>query len=93
VVKISEYKENTNLEHILDFVTLWCIAQSGKQSDVSRSAIEAEFDILLDAMTELELLQHLVHFLYKVDKRNFNVKKRRENTSAGAIVNSMERCS
>jgi hypothetical protein len=46
--------------------------KSGKQNPVSRSTTKAEFYALLEGIAEVEFLQDVIHFAYKVDKRIFN---------------------
>ena len=65
----------------------------GKQNHVSRSTTEAEFYAFLEGITEVEFLQDVIHFAYKVDKRIFNCKNTPifcDNSSAGKIANSIE---
>jgi hypothetical protein len=67
--------------------------KSGKQNHVSRSTTEAEFYALLEGITEVEFLQDVIHFAYKVDKRIFNCKYGPitcDNSSAGKIASSIE---
>ena len=67
--------------------------KSGKQNHVSRSTTEAEFYALLEGITEVEFLQDVIHFAYKVDKRIFNCKNTPifcDNSSAGKIASSIE---
>jgi hypothetical protein len=48
---------------------------------------------LLEGITEVEFLQDVLHFAYKVDKRIFNCKKTPifcDNSSAGKIASSIE---
>ena len=49
--------------------------KSGKQNHVSRGTTETEFYGLLEGITEVEFLQDVIHFAYKVDKRIFNLQK------------------
>jgi hypothetical protein len=67
--------------------------KSGKQNQVSRNTTETEFYALLDGITEVEFLQDVIHFAYKVDKRTFNCKNTPiscDNSSAGKIASSIE---
>jgi hypothetical protein len=67
--------------------------KSGKQNHVSRSTTEAEFYAVLEGITEVEFLQDVIHFVYKVDKRIFNCKNTPifcDNSSAGKIASSIE---
>jgi hypothetical protein len=67
--------------------------KSGKQNDVSRSTTEAEFYALLEGITEVEFLQDVTYFAYKVDKRIFNCKNTPifcDNSSARKIASSIE---
>jgi hypothetical protein len=67
--------------------------KSGKQNHVSRSTTQAEFYALLEGITEVEFLQDVIHFAYKVDKRIFNCKNAPifcDNSSAGKINSSIE---
>jgi hypothetical protein len=48
---------------------------------------------LLEGITEVEFLQDVIHFAYKVDKRIFNCKNSPifcDNSSAGKIASSIE---
>jgi hypothetical protein len=65
----------------------------GKQNHVSRSTTEAEFYALLEGITEVEFLQDVIHFAYKVDKRIFNCRNTPifcDNSKAGKIACSIE---
>jgi hypothetical protein len=67
--------------------------KSGKQNQVSRSTTEAEFYALLEGITEVEFLQDIIHFAYKVDKRIFNCKNALffcDNSSPEKITISLE---
>jgi len=67
--------------------------KSGEKYHVSRSTTEAEFYALLEGITEVEFLEDVIHFAYKVDKRIFNCKNTEifcDNSSAGKIVSSIE---
>ena len=66
--------------------------KSGKQNHVSRSTTEAEFYALLEGITEVEFLQDVIHFAYKVDKRILNCNNTIfcDNSSAGKIASSIE---
>ena len=67
--------------------------KSGKQNDVSRSTTEAEFYVLLEGITEVEFLQDVIHFAYKVDQRILNCTNTPifcDNSSAGKIATSIE---
>jgi hypothetical protein len=75
-----------------DFASL-INGKSGKQNHVSRSTAEAEFYVLLEGTTEVEFLQDVIHFAYKVHKRIFNCKNNPifcDNSSAGKIASSIE---
>jgi hypothetical protein len=48
--------------------------KSGKQNHISRRTTEAEFYALFEGITEVEFLQDVIHFAYKVDKRILNCK-------------------
>ena len=48
---------------------------------------------MLEGITEVEFLQDVIHFAYKVDKRIFNCKNTPifcDNSSAGKIASSIE---
>jgi hypothetical protein len=67
--------------------------KSGKQNHVSRSTTKAESYALLEGITEVEFLQDVIHFAYKVDKTIFNCKNTPiicDNLSAGKIASSIE---
>jgi hypothetical protein len=67
--------------------------KSGKQNLVSRSTTEAEFNALLEGITQVEFLQDAIHFAYKIDKRISNCKNTPifcDNSSAGKISSSIE---
>jgi hypothetical protein len=67
--------------------------KSGKQNEVSRSTTEAEFYALLEGITEVEFLQDVIHFAYKVDERIFSCKSTPifcDNSSAGKVASSIE---
>jgi hypothetical protein len=48
--------------------------KSRKQNHGSRSTAEAEFCALLKGFTEVEFLQQVIYFAYKVHKKTFNCK-------------------
>jgi hypothetical protein len=54
---------------------------------------EAELYALLEGVTEVEFLQDVIHFAYKVDKRIFSCKNTPifcDYSSAGKVSNSIE---
>jgi len=64
-----------------------------QQNHVSGSTTEADFHALLDGITEVEFLQDVIHFAYKVDKGIFNCKTTPifcDDSSAGKIASPIE---
>jgi hypothetical protein len=68
--------------------------KSGKQNHVSRRTTEAEFYALLEGITEVEFLQDVIPFAYKVDRRIFNCKNSPifcDNSSIATSIESITR--
>ena len=69
-----EEKRKNRSEDCISLCNSLVYWKSGKQNHNSKSTAEAEFNALLEGITEVEFLQDVIHFAYKVDKRILNCK-------------------
>jgi hypothetical protein len=81
-------QEKSDLDPAFSFVIRWCVGNQGNKITSQEVPTEAEFYALLEGITDVEFLQDIIHFAYKVDKRIFNCKN--TTISAGKIVSSIE---
>jgi len=85
-------QEKADLEPAFSFVIRWSIGNQGNKIRSQEVPQKLSFYALLEGITEVEFLQDVIHFAYKVDKRILNCNNTIfcDNSSAGKTASSIE---